>query len=804
MKKSLSLLVAIAMVFSMFATSVFAADEKTTEQKYDELVKAGIFAGLPGGEAGLDQTMTRAQAAVIIAKLAGYKDGVTSPDAGFKDVPAGHWAKPYVDFAANLGIISGLGDGNFGPSSNVTIEQLAKLAVDALAKLGYTLKDAVAVEGTVTEWAKEYVGKAIANGIFAAQADYTIPALRGLLVTASYSAYVALQVPAAIVVESVKAANSKTLVATFNVEVGTAVASNFTVHAKDDVYAINVVESVAIDGKTVKVSLTDSLDTETTYVVVAEGVVSKENNLVLASTSKEVTYAATAAASIAFSGTTYADNKTVGLVIKDASGNDITPDFDLTDEEVISVESSNENVVGTDLVTNYTGSENAAQYAVVNVKLLGDEGKTLFETGNTIITVKGTLDVATTIDAVTLSADPDSETFAKTDLALSASETDQYLATKVLDQDGVKITDVALSVTYRSLNPSIALVDEESGYVSPIKTGTASVLVKATYNGKTVSKTVTVEVKANAEKKSLSAVITNSKLVLGSDIENTLTIKVLDQYGDVFPIDTTAQVTTSKDGVIADLSKTATAVTITDGVAELPIELDEDAVKGTATIKIVAADYTKSVSISVVEAGTFAGYAAVVSSTNLDVNGDAADTELDSAVTVNVYKKDVNGNYIGKAATDGVTVTLVDAEEASEGGAVEIDGLDVVAYAAGTESVTVYVDSVKVATLKFTVVNTASTLTKVTQVKNSLSVTASTDLFAAIQGAFTVKDQYGTTLTLAADKIAVHSSKESLIPAYNAVDAADGDWTAVSGQTGSATLIVIINDVAYTLTVVVR
>ena len=73
MKKSLSLLVAIAMVFSMFASVAFAADatttELTTQEKFDALKAAGVFTGYPDGTAGLTNEMTRAEFAKVLAKV---------------------------------------------------------------------------------------------------------------------------------------------------------------------------------------------------------------------------------------------------------------------------------------------------------------------------------------------------------------------------------------------------------------------------------------------------------------------------------------------------------------------------------------------------------------------------------------------------------------------------------------------------------------------------------------------------------------------------------------------------------------
>ncbi|WP_337103570.1 Ig-like domain-containing protein [Paenibacillus sp. YIM B09110] len=797
MKKSLSLLVAIAMVFSMFATSVFAAEELTATQKYEGLVKAGIFEGYPDGQAHLDLSMTRAQAAKIIAILAGYKAGVTSPDAGFTDVAEGHWAKPFVDYAANLGIVQGVGAGKYDPSSEVTIEELAKLAVEALKKLGYTLKEGVAVEGAVSEWAKDYVAIAVANGIIAAQTDYKVPATREILVLASYSAYVALQVPAAITVESVKATNSKTLTATFNIEVGTAVANDFTVHTKDDVYSINAVDSVKIDGKTVKVTLTEALDEETTYVVVASGVVSKEHNLVLASTSNEVTYKATEAASIAFSGTSVANEGTVGVVIKDANGNDVTADYELTNGVDIAVETSNETVVGTDLVAeNLDTANNKALYSIVNVILLNDDGEeTSIETGNTIISVYNTLATAAKIGVVTLADDFKSE-----DLALYKSETDTLIA-QILDQNG---DEIAVAPTFRSQNPTVAVIDQETGEVFGVKAGTATIVVQATFNGKTVSKTVTLTVRDDAKLTSLALELPNSKLVKGSELTQDLTVKFLDQYNEEFAVTEAYDIdfTINKDGIVDGLSKPVLSGGVSDsdtlaiGDKKFVYTLTPGETKGSGTLTVAVNGIKKTISVSLVEAGAFAGYAAVVSDTTLDLN--FADDDLSDhpgTVAVAVYEKDVNGNYIAEVASGDIDLT--ETSEAADS-AVTTSGVDVDAQAVGTETVTVKVGNAKVATFKFTVVNTAKSLTKVVQVKNAITVdNDDSDLFVKlfgddeVNGAFIAYNQYGAKIEILNTAVDAFSSKKSVVDVST--------WTA--GDVGTATLTISLGGNLYTITV---
>src|SRR5690606_15951121 len=125
MKKSLSLLVAIAMVFSMFAT-VASAD---TQSNYDILFEAGIFKGYPDGSAGLDKEMTRAEYAAVIARVT----GVSSDDvADFIDIPANHWAGKDINAVVEAGYLQGVGGGKFDPAGKVTLEQMIAIAVRLL------------------------------------------------------------------------------------------------------------------------------------------------------------------------------------------------------------------------------------------------------------------------------------------------------------------------------------------------------------------------------------------------------------------------------------------------------------------------------------------------------------------------------------------------------------------------------------------------------------------------------------------------------------------------------------------------
>jgi len=185
MKKSLSLLVAIAMVFSMFATVAAAATD--TQSKYNELKEAGVFRGTGDGSAALENEMTRAEFAGIIARLTGV---TSSGTAKFNDVPSSHWASKDIAAVAEAGYMEGTGNNNFAPSKNVTLQELIKVAVTIV---GLEIDEDATVDGKAGAWAQPYIAAAIAAGLIQPLGDYTVNATRGDLVDVTYEVYQVLQ-----------------------------------------------------------------------------------------------------------------------------------------------------------------------------------------------------------------------------------------------------------------------------------------------------------------------------------------------------------------------------------------------------------------------------------------------------------------------------------------------------------------------------------------------------------------------------------------------------------------------------------
>ena len=157
----------------------YASDNLSAQEKFDALVNAGIFEGMDNN-AGLDENMTRANMAAIVARLLDL-ESEAPPQGAFSDIDATGWQMAYIS-QASAGLE--MGDGTFTPGDNVTSEQLAVIVARAL---GLKPVEDAEVEG-VSDWAKGYVQAAIDAGLFPAGGDYTAPLGRSQLIQATYEA----------------------------------------------------------------------------------------------------------------------------------------------------------------------------------------------------------------------------------------------------------------------------------------------------------------------------------------------------------------------------------------------------------------------------------------------------------------------------------------------------------------------------------------------------------------------------------------------------------------------------------------
>lgn len=212
MKKRLALLLSVAMAFSMFANVAFGADAaKTTQEKFDVLKDAGIFAGFPGtDDAKLEQNTTRAEFARVVVKALGLKEveGVYS----YKDKNYGpkHWAAKYIEAVTAEGLMQGINTSKqlFGTNDNITVQEAAKVLV-----LGYKYDIPEGSQNNASDWAKDYFQAAVDAGLFSKDANPKANATRGQLVEAVYAADEAAKGPK---VESAKVIDARNVEVTMS------------------------------------------------------------------------------------------------------------------------------------------------------------------------------------------------------------------------------------------------------------------------------------------------------------------------------------------------------------------------------------------------------------------------------------------------------------------------------------------------------------------------------------------------------------------------------------------------------------
>jgi len=102
-------------------------------QKEIEFMAAkGYVAGVGDNRFAPDLTITRAEFAVILARMAGLTDNPGGADR-FSDVPDGAWYRGMVGAAADAGLVHGTGENSFAPDEPITREQMAAMMARLLA-----------------------------------------------------------------------------------------------------------------------------------------------------------------------------------------------------------------------------------------------------------------------------------------------------------------------------------------------------------------------------------------------------------------------------------------------------------------------------------------------------------------------------------------------------------------------------------------------------------------------------------------------------------------------------------------------
>ena len=107
------------------STDYFSDDDgDPNEGAINALAEAGIVVGYPDGTYRPDETVSRAEMAVYLARSLGADLPDEVPDP-FPDVPGDSWFGPAVAEILALGVTTGHQDGTYKPDQLTTREQMA-------------------------------------------------------------------------------------------------------------------------------------------------------------------------------------------------------------------------------------------------------------------------------------------------------------------------------------------------------------------------------------------------------------------------------------------------------------------------------------------------------------------------------------------------------------------------------------------------------------------------------------------------------------------------------------------------------
>lgn len=134
-KAAIGLLLVGLLICPASAASSFPDVDENAEyaEAVEYLKDVGIMRGDDQGNFNPDKTVTRAEMATIICNMLGETENLTASDA-FTDVPTTFWGNKYITRAKELGIVSGFGNGKFGPNDSVTYGQVVTMIIQALGR----------------------------------------------------------------------------------------------------------------------------------------------------------------------------------------------------------------------------------------------------------------------------------------------------------------------------------------------------------------------------------------------------------------------------------------------------------------------------------------------------------------------------------------------------------------------------------------------------------------------------------------------------------------------------------------------
>lgn len=138
-----------------------------------EMKQQGIMSGYTGGDMKPDQAITRAELTKMVLKAIEETTSGVQYSATFSDVATVDWFWAYVLKAYNLSLVSGYSDGSFGPNNSINRAEALKIILNAfdVSLVSDSEVDDDFSDVSVDDWYARYVQTAFDEGLVSGYGD---------------------------------------------------------------------------------------------------------------------------------------------------------------------------------------------------------------------------------------------------------------------------------------------------------------------------------------------------------------------------------------------------------------------------------------------------------------------------------------------------------------------------------------------------------------------------------------------------------------------------------------------------------
>ncbi|MDO5785134.1 MAG: S-layer homology domain-containing protein [Eubacteriales bacterium] len=136
-----------------------------------KMASQGVVNGANAWTFNPDGKVTREEFAQILAGAAGADLSAYKGKTSFKDVAASRWSAPAIEWAKEIGVVNGTGNGKFTPAASITRQEACVMLYQYQKKImNMPVKDIVSVgtypdSSKVASWAKEAVQVMLREGV---------------------------------------------------------------------------------------------------------------------------------------------------------------------------------------------------------------------------------------------------------------------------------------------------------------------------------------------------------------------------------------------------------------------------------------------------------------------------------------------------------------------------------------------------------------------------------------------------------------------------------------------------------------